>query len=219
MKSARDVAIAVKNMALQELQKLNYVQSVTLIGKEPDRDRIIESVNDLDTIIIVEGDMTKEKYNKIEEIYMKTTELSTPDVDVSYSIKDGPFKPVSEKEKEVFSHVILHTEESYCRSPLMLVKNSWQYEMPYFGKPVAEIQSVKGVDEDMLINGALGLNHLIGLVKNDESAYLDWEDTDSGIMRSNIFPLKFIEANERLEFYFYSILRCASNTLRWTNWE
>lgn len=203
----------VQNYIRESLQKLGYVSSATLVGR-PVEDRTIESVNDFDNIVVVEGPMTTEKYKSVGRVFENVRDHTRRYVDFQYAIADGPMKPVSEKECEMFYHVILHTEESYKDSPLVLVENSWQYEESFLGKPPRSLRRIKGVDRNILINGVLGIDHLAQLVADNESAYLGWEEKD-GIMQMNVYPIKFKENDERLELYFYSILRCASNALRY----
>lgn len=210
----RDVAEREQHRLQDMLKELYWIESATLIGR-PISERWIERINDLDNVIIVRDKMTEDRYHALEALLENLKNGASKDVDVMYAIADGPMKPPSEKENEVFFHIILHTEETYKKSPLLLVENSWQYENPYLGKPVHEIRRIQsGVTKDMLLHGALGIEHLTELVKKNESAYLGWEKTESGVMQMKIYPITFKEIDEQLELYFYSILRCASNTLR-----
>jgi len=208
----QQIALREQSRLQERLRGIPWIESATLIGK-PVQSRV-ERVLDLDNVVVVDK-LTEERYRRLQSI-LDGLKNSTPGVDVMYAIADGPMKPPSEKESEVFFHICLHTLATYKDSPLQLVKNSWQYEQPYLGKPLCQIQNIPtGVTKDVLLHGLLGVGHLGSLVCNNESAYLGWEKAEDGRMAMRLIPLKFKEIDERLELYFYSILRSASNTLRW----
>jgi hypothetical protein len=211
----REKAFSAQGKLEQELRSSGFIQSATLIGQRIEEGRIIEAVNDLDTVIVVRGPMTVGKYGAINHVFEEMRNTTGADLDYLFAVADGPIKPVSERHFEVFYHVILHTEQSLRDSPLAVVKNSWQYEKPFLGEPLSGMISLPGVDKDMLFHSAMGIDHLLRLVKKDEGAYLGWQDRGDGLMEMKMFPLKFTEPAERLELYIYSILRCASNTLRY----
>ena len=63
----------------------------------------------------------------------------------------------------------------------------------------------------------MGIRHLRELVQTDSSTYLGWEEKENGLMQMKQYPLHFTKPDEKLELYLYSILRSASNTLRYLN--
>ena len=132
MKDVREKIAKTQQKLHEDLTKLGFVESATLIGK-PVTERRIERINDLDNVIIVNGPMTDKKLNAIKRLFENLRNETKNNVDVQYAIADGPMKPPSDKEHEIFYHVILHTSETYKKSPLLLVENSWQYEKPYLG--------------------------------------------------------------------------------------
>ncbi|RJQ16876.1 hypothetical protein C4573_02330 [Candidatus Woesearchaeota archaeon] len=211
----KQIALQVQKQLQQRLQELDFIVSATLIG-EPVETRVLEKINDLDNVVIVQGPMTKDKYATLQSILEELKHNQTQETDVLYAIADGPFKPASEKENEIFIHFILHTEESYKRSPLLLVKRSWQDAMPYLGKPLGDIQKIPDVDNVELLYGELGIANLRNLVDMNRGCYLGWKTIqNSSIMRNTLFDLNFTEPSEQLELYFYAILRSASNALRY----
>ena len=198
------------------LRKLDFIVSLTLIGKDL-KDRVFEHIMDIDIVIITKDPMKVDNYKKIEDVFSNVCKkYKTEEADFIYAIAEGPMKPYSPKNEEIFFHCLLHTIKSYKEGPFLLVKNSWQQFKPIFGIPLKEIQSFSGVTKDMLVNSLLGINHLIELVSNDSSAYIGWEESGNGFMKPKIFPLHFKINSEKADLYIYSALRCASNWLRYT---
>ncbi len=209
------VLLSAYKKLISKLKELDFIESISLIGKHIGK-RTMDKVMDIDVIIIVKIPMTSDKYNRIENIFKNVCKKYTnPKTDVLYAIADGPMKPKSFKENEIFLHCILHTKESYRKMPLLLCKNSWQQFNPVTGKPLKKLQSFEGVTKKMLLNSALGVNHLIELVSKDSSGYIGWKKDKNGIMKWKLFPLKFKHDEEKAELYIYAVLRCASNALRY----
>jgi hypothetical protein len=209
---AEDTALSVQGELKKKLDGLEFIESATLIGLPIGEGRWLEKVNDYDNVIIVDS-MTPEKYQILDNIFTELRNMSSNGIDVLYTIADGPMKPKTELPWEIFGHYIVHDKSSYRESPLVLVENSWQYEEPFLGTPLSELRKIPGVDKAMLLDTPMGIRHLREGVVNNEGGYLGWEETD-GEMQMTMNSLKFDSPEERLELYFYSILRCASNTLR-----
>ena len=205
--------LSVYNELIAKLRGLSFIESLTLIG-EPVKKRSVDKIMDIDIVIIVKEPMAQKYYDKIKEVCERVcAKYTNPSIDVIYSTAVGPMKPKSFKGQEIFLHCLVHTAESYKNSPLHLVKLSWQKYKPISGTHLKKIQSYNGITKDMLLNSALGINHLIELVSKDQSSYLDWEK-GKGCMQHKIFPLQFKHDDEKADLYMYAVLRCASNMLR-----
>lgn len=216
MTSLKDKIISSDVRIREELSNLPFILSGTLIGP-PVQNRTLEKVNDFDYVIIVEDNMTPKRYQDIETIFKNLERYSDENTDFMFAIADGPMKPFSKKEYEAFFHILLHTEETYRNNPLLLVANSLQYQKPFLGKSLKDIKSIPGINLSMLLDSPLGIKHLQELVQTDSSAYLGWEEKENRLMEINLYPIKFTKQDEQLELYLYSILRSASNTLRYKN--
>jgi len=196
----------------QELSRYPFLASLTLIGR-PLAKRDAAHVMDLDLITVVGGDMTPEKYQAIRKAYENALNFGHGPIDVQFALKDGPMKPMTEEASCIFLHGILHTEKSYRESPLVLVENSWQYAEPIAGKSPMQLRKIKRVTPNLLLDGALGINHCAHLVQTNSSAYLKWVEQD-GVYRNKLNPMVFTTPEAKLELYCYAALRCASNFVK-----
>ena len=197
------------------LRRLKFIESVTLIGKLIGK-RENTKVMDIDLVIITRHPMKYGMYNQIDNLFSSVCKKYTDNrIDVIYVIADGPMKPTPSKTRSILLHGILHTRESYVKMPLQLCKNSWQQFRPVKGKPLRSYQSFEGVSKRMLLDSALGINHLIKLVSKDQSGYIGWTPGRNHIMKWRMRPLKFKHRDEKADFYIYSVLRAASNTMRY----
>ena len=148
----KTILISAYNELISDMKKLDFIESITLIGP-PVEERELHKIIDIDVIIIVKAPMIILKYNMVRKIYESVcNKYRTKDVDVLYAIADGPMKPKSFKPKEIFFHCVLHTKESYKKMPLFLCKNSWQQFKPIKGIDLKKYQSFNGVTKDMLVN-------------------------------------------------------------------
>jgi len=190
--------------------------SVALIGR-PIPERRIDQVMDFDIVIVLKDPMTKKKHNEVKRIFENLQNHATDNIAIMYQIADGPIKPFPLKKVNLFFHVLLHTVKSYKKSPLILVKNSWQYEEhTIIGLPLAEIQKIPEIKLDTLLDGKLGIRHCKELILSHASAYLEWLDAeDMQSMDMVLTPILFKENCEILEICYYSVLRGASNSLRY----
>lgn len=189
--------------------------SLSLIGRKL-VERRVDQVMDIDVVVILRDPMTVEKLREVSRIFEELRNDSTNEVRVSYRIADGPIKPLPSADLDLFFHVLLHTIESYVSSPLVLVKNSWQYDArTIIGAPLADIQRIPGVFYQELVYGKLGIRHCHELIQTSGSACLEWlPDQTSGGLALCLRPVKFCEPQELLEICYYSVLRSASNALR-----
>lgn len=208
----QDKLLSVNSLLRKRIADLGFVESATLIGR-PVQERTIERTLDLDHVLIVPG-LDLEKYRKVERVFEELQNEASQNIDIQYAVFDGPMKPHSERENEVFFHVVLHTPETYKQSPLLLVKNSWQFEMPFLGKSLRGYQSFpKGVTREMLFSSGLGIDSLVKMVATDSSLYCGW-DVRERVVEPKVGEKQFYGLDERLELYYYAILRAASNTIR-----
>jgi len=190
--------------------------SLSLIGRDPNYRRI-DQILDFDIVIILKGQMSQEKFDEVDNIVQNIQNYSNPNISITYKIADGPIKPMINKSVNLFLHILLHTLESYKNSPLLLVKNSWQYDgHKILGAELREIQSIKQPSIDVVINGKLGLNHCVELITSKASAYLVWEKQNAKLLNIALKTYLFIDAHELQEICYYSVLRGASNALRFT---
>lgn len=189
--------------------------SLALIGRDL-RSRRIDQVMDFDIVIILRDPMSRTKYEEVDRIVSSLQEESKRDIYISYQIADGPIKPLVTRGVNLFFHIILHTVQSYRSSPLVLVKNSWQYEAQRFlGLELREIQRIPEPSLTELLDGKLGIKHCKELVTSGSSAYLEWINENANSLTIHLTPLKFSEIYEVVEICYYSVLRGASNALRY----
>jgi len=208
----QDKLVSLDSLLRKRLADLGFIESATLIGR-PIQERTMERVLDFDYVLI-SREIDIAKYHAIECVFDNLKNGSSRGLDVQYAIFDGPMKPHSEREHEVFFHVILHTPETYKQSPLLLCKNSWQFERPFLGKAPSEYQRFpRGVTKGGLFHSGLGIGSLIKMVITDSSLYCGWEQ-NGGLIQPKVGEKVFHELDERLELYYYSILRAASNTIK-----
>ncbi len=208
----QDKLLTLESRFREEIARLGFVESGTLIGR-PVQERALDRVLDLDHVLVVRA-MELGKYHKIEDVLENIKDGTSSGLDVQYAIFDGPMKPHSDKENEVFFHIILHSPETYTSSPLLLCKNSWQSEKQFLGKSLDEYQRFpEGVTKKMLFESGLGLDSLLKMVSSNSSLYCGWEQSGN-LIQPKVGEKEFNEIDERLELYFYSILRAASNTTR-----
>lgn len=188
--------------------------SASIIGRDLIYRRI-DQVLDVDTVIVVTDPMDENKLAKIERIFIKLRNQETNNIGITYAMAEGPIKPLPQKRVNIFFHVLLHTISSYKNSPLILVKNSWQYESHHLvGAKLSDIQIIPEPALTEIVNGALGIMHCKELVEEKKSSYFSW-DTNSNNCQLVTKEVKFNEGCEILEICFYSILRAASNALRY----
>lgn len=191
------------------------VLHLSIIGKDVHRRRI-DHVMDIDTLIVLKDPMDDEKLRAIESIFHGLSDFRNDKVSVTFEIADGPIKPLPFKKINIFFHVLLHTVETYRSSPLILVKNSWQYDSNIIsGNPVRNIQRIQEPTLDQIIGSPLGIEHCIRLINEKSSAYLKWNKVDNSNYLMELTPIEFKERCELIELVMYSILRCASNSLRY----
>lgn len=190
--------------------------SLSIIG-EPIEERPIDRVMDVDTLVIVRDPMTDEKHAEVESVFEKVkAESETDHLSVSYELKDGPIKPGPAKDVNLFFHVLLHTVSSYQDSPLILVKNSWQYEARrLLGMEIGELESIPGVTRSELLEGKLGIRHSRDLLESRASACLEWGGDSGDELKLEMRSIEFDESFELLELCYYVVLRAASNALRY----
>jgi hypothetical protein len=214
---ARLKELFIESFKADKRKDSNKLFSLSIIGR-PIEERRIDTVMDIDIIVLLNDPMTLEKYNKIENIFSNLQNYENKDALVSYKIADGPIKPLPVKKHNIFFHVLLHTIKSYRDSPLVLVKNSWQHESKaILGLPISKIERINGVTLDELLNGKLGIKHCKKLITDSSSTFLEWmgrKDNDDKLSIS-LKPIRFSENHELLEICYYSVLRAASNTLRY----
>lgn len=188
--------------------------SLSLIGRDV-HSRRIDQVMDLDTVIIVRDPMTEFKMNIIKRIFEELCNNGDDNISISYLIADGPLKPLPKSKYHLFFHVLLHTVSSYKDSPLILVKNSWQHEAQLIlGMRLRDIQHIPEPNVETVLDSPLGLKHCRSLVVERGSAYLEWIKK-SGKYEITLTPITFKESHDILEICFYSVLRGASNALRY----
>lgn len=197
-------------------EEKGFLLSLSIIGRDLVYRRI-DQIMDIDIVIVVSDPMTKQKYNTIDNIFSELQELSDSEVSVSYKIADGPIKPKVTKKVNLFLHVLLHTISSYKNSPLILVKNSWQYDAhKIIGVDLVEIQKINEPSLYEIIYGKLGIAHCIELVESKSSAYLEWlRKNKDNQMSLNLSSIIFDERCEIIEICYYAVLRAASNSLRY----
>lgn len=189
--------------------------SLALIGRGL-RSRRIDQVMDFDIVIILNGSMSRAKYTEVDRIVSSLQDESKADIYISYQIADGPIKPLPAKGVNLFFHIILHTVRSYRSSPLILVKNSWQYEAQrLLGLELSDIQRIPEPSLRELLDGKLGIKHCKELVRSGSSTCLEWLAGNTNSLTIHLTPLKFSEIYEVLEICYYSVLRGASNALRY----
>ncbi|MCD4709173.1 MAG: hypothetical protein K8S62_15730 [Candidatus Sabulitectum sp.] len=189
--------------------------SLSIIGR-PISQRRIDTVMDIDTLVIVNGPMTKNLYHCVSSIFAELCNMSDTDVGISYQIADGPVKPLPQTRINLFFHVLLHTVDSYKSSPLKLVKTSWQSEArTLLGIPVYQIQTYFTLSLTDIIRGPLGIRHCCDLIESTGSAYLIWQKAENERLDLSFSPVFFSERCEVVEICFYGVLRGASNALRW----
>ncbi|MGR9053478.1 MAG: hypothetical protein ACU84J_12595 [Gammaproteobacteria bacterium] len=169
---------------------------------------------DIDTVIILTDPMDTNKLNRINHVFEELRNFETTNIGITYAIAEGPIKPLPHKQINIFFHVLLHSVTSYKKSPLILVKNSWQYESHHLiGAPLAEIEFIPEPNLLEITNGLLGIKHCKELIENKKSSYFFWANSHNHC-RLLSTEVKFNEVCETLEICFYSILRAASNSLR-----
>jgi len=189
--------------------------SLSILGRDL-RARRIDRIMDIDTVVVLRGPMTREHYRAVECVFLELQNLTSPGIVISFMIADGPIKPLPSSEYTLFFHVILHTMESYRSSPLLLVKNSWQYDARLiYGMPIVEIEKCPEPDIMTVISSPLGIEHSLALVNDCASTYLKWEPVGSNSWTIGLTALPFHEQLEIVEICCYAVLRAASNALRY----
>lgn len=161
--------------------------------------------------------MTVDKLARLEAAASEISDISGRGVLVCHDMKIGPVKPLPDHDVTVFVHLLPHTVQSYRESPLTLVKNSWQYECRLLvGRPLGEIESISRIDRDLVLRGALGIEHCLALLEERRNEYIGWtSQSESSELVTEQAAMGDLDAYDVLELALYSILRNASNALRW----
>ena len=210
----RQKLIQIQREVTSGISDLGFVDSATLIHGDLEKRRI-EHIMDLDTLIITKDKVTPHQYQKLKDVFNSTQQRFTQhNLDVPYAIATGPVKPSSRKDNEIFFHVLLMDEKGYDTSPLRLVQTSWQYETPFVGKPPSNYYTRERITQNMLVNSVMGIKNCEEFIRTNHSFYLGWKDNGSGKMEEVEVPVPLTTPEGKLEIYFYSVLRCASNALR-----
>ncbi len=209
----KDVACQNIDYIFNQVSKQEGVKSLTLIGKDP-MFRTIEKENDFDMVIIYDK-LTADRYVKLENILENARNLETKDVGIRYAIKTGPYKELSEKETTLFNHVLVYEGSTAGSKGMVLTDVSWARQKPYYGLSIAETLPRKPIiTKEMLVNQHEGINYLLDLCKTNTTTHGLWIKDGEQMVKERIVEQK-TDTHDILELYFYSILRCASNTLRY----
>jgi hypothetical protein len=207
----KECALKIVSDLTKKLKESKLLYSLTPLGTEL-KSRKFNKTEDIDFCMVIGGKMTKEKLQKIKAIFRSMKKYSTKEIDVCWAVKDGPMKPVSKKEHILFLHAALHTIESYKKAPEVL-RYSWQFKKPIFGKSLKEIAPEKKITKEILLNTSLGLKDSIALCNFKKTAYLDWVCA-GGKCRIKRIHSKELKGKELLDLYFYTVLRGAGNYLK-----
>ena len=190
------------------------LQSLSVVG-ECVAGRKPEQVMDIDVVAILGTPMTEEKHSIVEESLSEICSQPYHEVGFRYRIADGPMKPDSSDACHIFLHTLLHTVASYRNSPLVLVKNSWQYEArALLGRPVSDFHTISGVDWELVLSGSLGIRHCLKMIESQRTACLVWVPGEGGVLEIESQDVPLTTGIQLLDLSYYSVLRCASNCLK-----
>lgn len=192
---------------IKRLKHDKNVVSITLVGSFADDNKKLETFNDIDLVLILKEVKSKDvkKLKKLGKYFKKT--FSTKEIGITYTLKIGPIKVVSKKQKTMMLHFLIYPEKEYTKYESSLTRYSFQNYKPLLGKSLKEINEVKFVKKYDLFNDIDGIPAMKKWIKTKSAGYV--EPTEKGI---KIRPLKLTDKQYE-EIIIYSILRLASNML------
>lgn len=191
------------------------VLSSSLLGMPMHR-REQDRVLDLDIVTLVRDDMNARFYGSLERVLEGLQDVGTGDVGVAFAVRDGPMKLHLDKRHTVFIHFLLHTPASLTQSPLIVVKNSWFFDArsPLTGTRLQKLLPTPDLSIPTLRASALGLQDSVIMLERRVSGFLEWRFDSSGKGAMLAEQRSLEDAEDRIEFALYTILRGASNFLR-----
>lgn len=193
---------------IERLKHDKNIVSITLVGSFADDNKKLEKFNDIDLVLILKELKSKDviKLKRLGK-YLKK-KFSTKKTGITCTLKIGPIKVVSEKQKTMMLHFLVYPEKEYTKYESSLTRYSFQNYKPLLGKPLKEINEVKFVKKNDLFNDIDGIPTMKEWIKTKSAEYV--EPTEKGI---KIKPLKLTNKQYE-EIIIYSVLRLASNMLR-----
>jgi hypothetical protein len=190
--------------------------SISLIGAEPTARRI-DRVMDFDLVLVLKDPMTIYKYNEVERIFSALQDESRENIIVKYALLAGPIKPAVTEKYTLFMHGMLFTVNSYQSTPATLTKYSWQREERILrGRSLRDVENIQEIGLNDILDGLFGIRQCKEMLMSRSSWWLTWEKEESNdkmFLKQLSYELK--EKEDLLEFCYYSVLRGASNALRY----
>lgn len=196
------------NEIVETFRNDNNLLSLTPVGSFVNPDKKLEKFNDLDLVFIFK-DLSAKEINNIKKIGKKLkNEFSDKNIEIVYTLKMGPIKFSSKKQKIILIHFIVLSQESYVNYIPPLVRFSFQHFPPIFGKSLKRINHIKNITKEDLFNDFIGIPAMRRWIKNKTVEYL--EPKTDGIKMTHLK----LDNKQYFEIIFYSILRLASNMVR-----
>jgi len=178
------------------------------VGSFYNTEKELEKFNDFDIVLIFET-ITKKEIEKINKVAsLIKDKFSNRSIGITHTLKIGPIKVKSEKEKTIMLHFLTYSVNGYNEYESVLTRFSFQNYKPLLGISLSKISKIKKIDYKDLFNKIDGIPAMKNWIIKNEVEYI--EPTKNGI---KIIP-KNLGDKEHLEIVFYSVLRLASNILR-----
>ncbi len=199
----KDILNEIKN----RFGKNNNVISLTLVGSFSNSDKKLEKFNDIDLVFVLD------KVNKKEITYFHEFGLELADkfsnnkVGITHTLKIGPIKEKSNKQKTIMLHFLVYSRDTYFQES-KVARFTWQHYKPLLGKSLLEFNKINKIIKTDLFNDVDGIPAMKRWIKTGLGEYIEPIGE-----KTSVVSLK-LEGTLYLEVIFYSVLILITNMLR-----
>jgi hypothetical protein len=169
-------AVIVRDV-VKELRNMPFIKSLTLVGSHADLEKPMETVNDLDFIVVVDR-LTWDRYKKVGDAFRKVkADHETEDVGIHHEERIGPIKMPVTRRINIILHQVLFDVESYVgrTERLPLSSYDWQRFQPLLGCHLKEIAEAKGITAHDIMKTRGGIEDYINQIHEGSTSCLVYD--------------------------------------------